>query len=344
MSKSLISLLSNKRVSIAMRASSVSLLIGICLNALVVQGALGSEASVESAGESSIEQAEQVAESQPGEWVDESFDYLTDSANTMAVWLDSFFGTVEDDADTAHSRLRLRLEYDWDEDDGSNFKPRIRGKVYLPSLDDRLSLVFQSDEDDEGEETFPDTDNIDDSAGLAYDILESVRSKLSLTATFNSSLEFRSALRYRYTYQLSENLRARWTERLYYRQEEGVGIFSRLDLDRRLSDRFLLRWTNNVDYGEETDGAEWRTRFNLGHRLSSKRAFNYYAAVKGQTDPESYISDYAVGVRYRQSFFKPWIFFEVEPSHKWSKDTFSQSRESIWGVTLRVELLEELKD
>ena len=51
-----------------------------------------------------------------------------------------------------------------------------------------------------------------------------------------------------------------------------------------------------------------------------------------------------MGLRYRRTLFRPWMFLEVEPSHQWRKETPWDSRAPAWVFTVRLELLEELEN
>ena len=67
----------------------------------------------------------------------------------------------------------------------------------------------------------------------------------------------------------------------------------------------------------------------------------HFGAVAGETDPENLTQSYALGVRYRRNFLRPWIFFEIEPSYAWRRESVEESRSSLWLLTLRLEFLEE---
>ena len=290
-----------------------------------------------------VEGSDCVPEPVDESWVDDSYEYVTSRTDSLAVWLDSFFAVPEADLESADSVLRLRTEYQWDEEDGGDAKIRLRGKVDLPRINRRLSLVF-SEEDEDRDQVIPGEDHNDSDVGLQYRLSERTHSRLYLSVGTNSSLDFKSSLRYRFVYPISQDWRWQFSERLYYTQGDGFGTLSRADLDYSLSDNRIIRWTNQVDYGEETDGLEWGSKLNYRIRLSEKDALSYFAGVSGETDPYHLTKNYAVGVRYRLNLFRPWIFFEIEPSHQWRRDSTEEERYSAWVVTFRLEFLEELKN
>lgn len=280
------------------------------------------------------------AEASPETWVDDSYDFVTSRTDALAVWLDSFFGTVTSDMESADSVLRLRTEYEWNEEDGEDYKVRLRGKVDLPRLDERLSLVF-SEEGEERQEVIPNSAGNDDDVGLQFRVRERRRSRLWFTVGTNSSLDFKSSVRYRYIQPIGDDWRVQYTQRFHFREGDGFGTTTRGDLDYLISRDRIVRWTNQAEYGEETDGVEWGTRLSYQLRLSEKDALSYFGAIAGETDPENLTRSYALGVRYRRNFLRPWIFFEIEPSYAWRRESVEESRSSLWLLTLRLEFLEE---
>lgn len=275
-------------------------------------------------------------------WADASYEYVTSRADSLAQRLDAFFGVPTSDQEAADSVLRLQLEYEWDEDDGSKLKPRLRGKVDLPRIDKRLSLVF-SEEDDERRDVLPDLERQEGDVALQYRVREREHSRLYFSVGTNASLEFRTSLRYKYVYPISRDWRVQFTERIYYKEDDGFGTITRGDLDYSLSDDRIVRWTTDAEYGEETDGTEWGTRLSYQLRLNDKEALAYFGAVSAQTDPQ-FIGAYSVGFRYRRNVFRPWIFFEIEPAHLWRREYSGASREPVWLLTFRLELLEEIQN
>jgi hypothetical protein len=274
-------------------------------------------------------------------WADTSYRYVTTQGDSLAQWVDSFFAAPATEAESADSVLRVLGEYEWDEEEGSDQKIRLRGKVDLPRLGRRLSLVL-SEDDDERSDVVPDRERKNSDVGLQYRVAERARSRLYLSVGTNASLEFRSSLRYRYDQPFGDRWNLRLTERVYFKEDDGFGTLTRSDLDFVIDEDRIVRWTSDVVYGEETDGAEWGSRLSFFARMNRKEAISTFAALSGQTDPQSWTGAYSLGARYRRNVFRPWVFVEVEPSRVWRKDDPWENRSSAWVVTFRVEFREEL--
>ena len=84
-------------------------------------------------------------------WIDSSYGYASHSTDVLAIWLDQFFGVPRTDLESAYSSIRLGYEVEKIESEGINSSYKIRGKVHLPKLNKRLSVIF-SDEEGDAEE------------------------------------------------------------------------------------------------------------------------------------------------------------------------------------------------
>lgn len=78
------------------------------------------------------------------EWVDGNHREVKDRLQRTAHRIDGWFGST-DPNDPANASLRVMMDTTWNDYDGTTIKPRVRGKIKLPTLENRLSLVFGDD-------------------------------------------------------------------------------------------------------------------------------------------------------------------------------------------------------
>lgn len=274
----------------------------------------------------------------PINWVDTSHGFATNQALALAQWMDDFFGDPEYDADRAESFLRLQFINDWDEEDGNNFRVRLRGRVQLPKLSKRVSLVFAGEN---GDQLTEDDEDREDTVGLRVDVAESRHNRWDATLGFTSS-GLRPGVRFRRQDLISERDSYRYTQRVQWEDDEGFYTTGQVDLYRYLDKDDSLRWSNRVVYGEETDGVEWQTRLSWRQRrdTDSKRpyALSYFGAINGVTDPSSYVKNYRLGIEYRRRIYRDFLFFEVVPSWNYRRRNYEDDRDSAWGIMLRLEV------
>jgi hypothetical protein len=268
---------------------------------------------------------------EPGEppvnWADYSHAYVTDQAQALTEWMDSFFGDPNYDIEKPESLLRVEWVNSWDEEDDEKSKVRLRGKLQLPAISKRLNLVFSGEDGDDLDNIVEDDRDADDRVGLLYTVGERNRSRVDLTLGISTD-ELRPGIRYRNQGPIGERHRYRFTQR-------------------------LLRWSNRALYGEESKGVEWRSRVSLSRRLRSEekkrnRVITGFTSVKGFTDP-SYVRNYRIGALWRSQVLRRYLFIELEPSYNWRKNNDDDDRDGVWQFVLRFEIaleqdLRRLKD
>jgi hypothetical protein len=277
-------------------------------------------------------------------WMDSSHEFVTTRTDQLANWLDGFFGVARTDLESPQSFLRLRLENEWDEIDGNSVNVRLRGKVRLPRISERVGLIFSDQEGDEQnntadvEQVLLDENSKNDIA-LQYTGFEKLRSRLDFKIGLRSNLKLKTAARYRHEIPFNNDLLGRFSEEFYFRDGEGFGTYTQFDLDKTLSNDRLLRWSNNLKYGEETFGAEWGTYLSLAKKLSDKDAISYFVGIDGHTRPSYLTKGYGLGVTYRRNFFRKWLFFEIEPAYAWRRLEVDDDREGGAILTGRLEII-----
>lgn len=271
-------------------------------------------------------------------WLDSSYSYLNTRADAFASWVDSFFGHPRDVVDEPKSIVRIRPQFEWDEEDDTDWKLRATGKLHLPSANDRLSLVFSSKEGDFDDEIFDPAigSGQDSSAGLQYQVRRKKRSAAYLFAGVKAGPNVKIGARYRFQDALGDNARYRVSEEVFYVGGDGFTSLTRLDIDRVLTNKRLLRWANRVEYGEETEGAEWKTQLSYIRRYDKRTAWRTFAFIRGDTDPQL-LKTRGFGLGVRRRFLRDWLYWEIEPRYEWRKRREFEEREGVASVRLRFE-------
>ena len=301
------------------------------------------------AGEApAAEGAEPVAEPplpQQGEvpnWIDNSQGFVANASDELADWIDSFFGQPRTDLESADTILRLYLDSDWEQRSGHGEKVQLRGKIELPRLGERLSLMF-SDEDDEEQELrqiLPSPEHEQNSRlSLVYQAKQKQRFRLDYRLGLTSDIKLKANARYRYELPWREQLVSRLTETLYFVDASGFGLKSELQHDWLLNDNKLLRLSSKVDYAERFEGVHWNSNFGLHRRIGNRRALSYFVWASGETRPDYLTTAYGIGSRYRRNFHRRWMFYDIEPAYGWLRREEVDERRGTWLLTLRLEIV-----
>jgi len=271
-------------------------------------------------------------------WVDTGHRRVSESADDLAEWVDGFFGVAELEGNSASSFLRLRTQYGWDESNGSDLNLHLTGRLYLPQLDERVSLVFLGEEDDADEGAF-DTqlDSESSGVGLAYRLRHQKKSQAYLFAGLKAGPKGKLGAKYRYQVPFGETNRFRISEEVFWVGGDGFGTLTRMSIDHALSENTLLRWSNRLEYSEESNGAEWNTSGAWIRKLDQESALRVFGFVRGESDPQL-LKSRGFGVGYRRQFLRDWLHWELEPRYAWRKNRPDQEREGVAMVKLRLEI------
>lgn len=81
-----------------------------------------------------------------GNWLDSGHAKIQDTLQNTADGMNDWFVAEGADSDAARVKMRVMLDNRWNEYDGYSLRPRVRGSLRLPALEDRLSLVFGNEE------------------------------------------------------------------------------------------------------------------------------------------------------------------------------------------------------
>lgn len=272
-----------------------------------------------------------------------------------ASWFDGLFGTRRFDQDSDETFGRLGLFEEWDRRDDFDTRVRLRARVALPALRDRLKLIVGRGNETQivegrGEETSgPETQlpsrfrQVEDDAwllGLGYSKQRGLRRGFD----FGAGVRLRSGLdpytkgTYRYNLLFGETIMVRLRETLFWRDSRGFGETTEVSYDQLLSPRYLFRWSNGATLAEDTKGFDWYSAFTLFQSRSERRAFSYTTFLAGETSADVRLQNYGFETRYRRRIARKWLFLELKASLTWPRYELFEEREINPGVGVGFEM------
>lgn len=268
-------------------------------------------------------------------WYDQVHNYLSIKFCEPSVWFDSFFSDERIDEEVrAGTRVRWQNDFILTEGGVWEYVSNVRASFQLPKAKKSINLVFEGEEEETLQDIVPDDEKeIRGDLGLLYEITESERANFSVRVKLSPSITFR----YRYQYPVSNTFTVRFTQELF-RRDNADGATSRLDFEKRLYEKFLLRQSNSVTRSESFDGKEWASSLVLYQHLTDQSALSYESGVTGVTVPETYTKNARLGIRYRQNFYRKWLFYEISPARNWNKLLVTDERTAAWEILFRLEV------
>jgi hypothetical protein len=109
---------------------------------------------------------------------------------------------------------------------------------------------------------------------------------------------------------------------------------TQLDFERTITTFSLVRWANNVTYTEGSNGITWNTGVSFLTQLTPKSAISYDTSMWGVNYPMWTVQNYRVGIKYRKNFYRPWLFFELEPEVTWPRNESQKDYTGQRGISV----------
>lgn len=295
-----------------------------------------------------------VEETKDNSWWDKKQYQFKEKLQDYAYHIDDWFGEP-DPNDAASANLRIILDTEWNKYDDYSVKPRIRGKIRLPTLENRFSVVFGDDsldneirgnvaitnENPQGNSsrTIDRKQSRDDNSSLAlrWDQWKNpwdIDTDVDLGIRSGDDVYLR--LKGQKDWQLKNDFSTHVEQIYRYGLDSKHYLRTNLELrharpnEAFLSDQFSLTYT---DDGEQN--FFWDNRLFREHQFFKNNRFNYGIYMGGRIDDSTPdLNSYGPFVSWRQPFIREWLFFQTEVNYYNDKE---QDRSHNVGALLRLE-------
>lgn len=313
------------------RSPAALLLVLIALPAAAVDGLPGPAPDADDAasGESGGCAGEKPPESQG---IDTFREGLERGVCSTARFVDQLFGRenqYSEYEDATNGRASVTLG--WDEQVDVTVGTRFHASVNLPQINERFNATIGRASPDEylsdeigvfnpAVSQFTDDEPAEWFAGVGYSARRTRDSRFDLGAgvKLESPLNPYANARYRHYFYGQSGVLMTLRTTAFVENDEGFGITQAFDVDKVLSEQYLLRFSNSVRLSEKTAGVRWRIRPALYQAIDYRRAMRYEAFVRGETDGEQ-PGLYGVSVTHRRSAFRDWLFLEFGAQLFWAE-------------------------
>lgn len=291
-------------------------------------------------------------------WADKAHTQVGETLDKAANRIDDWFGEP-DPNHPASANLRILLDTHWNADDGATFKPRIRGRVRLPVLERKLSVVFGDDSIDDELDNSNHVDNgqthrayhdkrfeskrsrdensslalrwsdISKTLGIEGDADIGIRSgtdiyaRLKVGKTWQHSPAWRSHIEQIYRHGVKSKHYARSLYELKYEPDEKGFITNELWAD----------YAHNKN--EET--WTWGDSAYKQHHFANNKRLNYGVFMGGDIHNKKVsMNTYGPFIGWRQPVWRDWLFIQAEANYLNNR---KENRHHRLGGLFRVEAL-----
>jgi hypothetical protein len=278
--------------------------------------------------------------------------YVSRNVESLARKIDTFFGAERAFEESSGTYLRARGSIIYRKSGDLDFDGNVRAKLDLPNLKEKLSLVIESDADDNltqkeqittGTPKLADTfDNRKAAASLQYVVREERFWDLRLQPGIKLHWppETFLRLRLRRSQPLSEKWLSRVTLTPGWYDPRGWELRLRHEFDRDAGGGSLFRVASEATWLLKEDrNLGLLQSFAYAHPLGNRVQMAYETGVTFETDPTFWDTAYFSSIRYRRNIHRGWVFLELKPQVLFERDndfkpdpSFALSLEIVFGA------------
>lgn len=257
-------------------------------------------------------------------WIDNQHCLVSYRATQTAQWLDSLFGQTEDSQDSI-GRIRIINDMAWLESSGLAGKTRIRASVKLPNAKRRFRLVVSDEDDSLYANKIPSTNN-NETTSAAIRWLPNVVSRVKSSVDIGAhATDVFTRFRAQREWRISDDSIFRFRETLRYGAKTELKSVSQGEVERLLNDKTVLRLSTALQYWQNEPkpvGLRWSQDNSVLHKISTQKSVAYGVTIEGIQQPSWQVTSDRLFVLYRQSFWRSWLYYELEPQlvRDWTTD------------------------
>lgn len=267
-------------------------------------------------------------------WVDRYQLATVSTLMKLSENLDSFFPNPDNTRfDYNKTRLLVRFGLQQNTQGSTTLLQRVSARIALPRLEERLSLFFSEDD-----YSADDSKKVDE---MAVFVPSNIETDAHLGVTTGVSVVFAKSEFYKIQNRLGVRLYPEWRpfdefggflniplgrfllkpgQILFWRDLDGFGETTLVDLDRPLGGNLLLRLHSQGTVSEITSGLEYREALHFFHQISAKKGYSLILEASGATKPQNRFNAYLAGISWKQRIHKEWLFIETGVSVEFQRD------------------------
>lgn len=278
-------------------------------------------------------------------WLDRSHQNLEIRTQQAAIWFDNFFADDYSDQSPATAKGSITIGGRTSRNDTGDIYTKVRINAKFPNLKERFYLELSNE--DEVERDLPtlearrpqeiqaETDDNNYSAALRWIKRSTVKELIDARVGVRSGSHAYLAGRHRRYHNLTKAVKLHLTPTVFIDSEYGAGVRLLTEFDHLFEHPGLVRFSVRGQFDNRSEGVEWRSGLSYIYRLSKKGAVVAGFYVRGESDGDESIEKYSTSVRLRKQFWRPYLFYEIEPYLDWpADDGFRTDRGIAFSISM----------
>ncbi len=289
-------------------------------------------------------------------WLDRKQHEIRNWTDRSSHKIDNWFGQP-DPNDPASATLRLIIDNSWNKHDGYEVSPRLRGKIKLPTLERKISLVFGDDSlDNELNNNVAITDeNPGSTSSKALDRERTQESNSSLAlrwSDFSKRLPFETdldlgirsgddiyvRLKASRDWQLENDFRFHAEQIYRYGIDSENYLRTNLELTHARPNQPFLSNQLSLTYADkQDDDVTWDNYLFRQHQFFQNNRFAYGLYTGGfYNNNDLRLNSWGPYISLRQTFVREWFFLQGDLNYL---NDHREDRSHFLGVLVRMEAL-----
>ena len=278
-------------------------------------------------------------------WWNSTHESMSETVGTWSKGLDVFFSGERHDK-INESFVSVRVGSIVEEEDGVSGFFNLDAKIDLPSTENRLDLIIESDAD----ELTQDNQVTDNKTG--QNVLQSAESTRFATMLryvakeLDADIDLGVLVEMPFDPFVRMKLKQSWqTGQWFWRQNEslflyytlGNGARYNIETTRAIGENHAIGAEFGVTYLELDSDTYWRENVYWTHRLSDKSSMRYQLSYL-QEGSKAHAESFLYFVEYQRTLYKNWLIGAVKPQMTYENDndfdgelSVSMSLEVLFG-------------
>ncbi len=276
-------------------------------------------------------------------WADNTHCTFSWRANAVARTVNDWFvvpaSTVDVPKRAASSLITLLYGVGWDQIQGTYFTRSISSSFQLPAVEQRFSILVESNEQainpTEIGAPSPLQQQVpamtSSAIALQWRSLAERYTGLNLDMGVRGGPEIFLRARYERRIALGPKYRLHFNQSLIEASHTQAESYSEADIERSLGSSNVMRLSSTWDWQQiqSSVGEQWVHALTIAHSFEDHSIMTGGLSVAGISAPEFGYQTWGPGASFHQSFWRPWLFYELRPAYTYVRYAPSPSMQAV---------------
>ncbi|NWO06128.1 MAG: hypothetical protein HLX50_10660 [Alteromonadaceae bacterium] len=222
----------------------------------------------------------------------------------------------------------------------ADFEPEVRFRLEVPTTEEKLKLVIDSETEDlvpleerDRDRQLVDSERTDSETTGALRYITEIGDAVNFTTDIGGRLRLPPEMFWRAKagkgWQLSNDWSLAAEQRVYYYHTEGWGARSWFGVNRPLPDGWRFFSSSELEWQHDERKFESAQIFSIRKRLNNRSEIRPRLGVLGESQPEWRTTSYFADVTWRYRIYEDWLFAEFIPALSFPREKNFREQTSI---------------